>query len=108
MDEKDKRSDKNQGKHDLDADTATPLCPNRNELPTSRKPVSQTDLARGIRQALITATLREGFRVAFQTLMENFFGVDVDIDPQPLALPEVEDLFDDIDVVEPMETPDPE
>lgn len=82
--------------------------PSEAEVKAPRKTVSQFDLAKGLRQAIITAGLREGFRMAFQATMSTLFGVEVDVEPQTLELPEVADLFDDIDVIEPTENADPE
>ncbi len=78
------------------------------EVKAPRKTVSQVDFAKGLRQAVITAGLREGFRMAFKAMIDALFGVEIDVKPQILELPEVADLFDGIDVVEPMENADPE
>ena len=82
--------------------------PSEAEVKAPRKTVSQIDFAKGLRQAIITAGLREGFRMAFKATMSTLFGVEIDVEPQTLELPEVDDLFDDIDVIEPTENADPE
>jgi len=78
------------------------------EVKVPRKTISQVDFAKGLRQAVITAGLREGFRMAFKAATEALFGIEVDVEPRSLELPEVDDLFEDIDVIEPMESADPE
>lgn len=79
----------------------------KREVETPSKKVSQTENAKALRRAILTATLREGFRAVLGAMMDAI-GVDIGFKTETLELPEVDDLFDDIEVTEPMENADPE
>ena len=77
------------------------------DVATPSKKVSQTDFAKGLRRAILTSALREGFRSVLGAMMDAI-GVDFDFKPETMELPEIDDLFDDIEVTEPTENADPE
>ena len=82
--------------------------PSQDRVKRPAQKVSQKDFAKSLRQAILQAGLREGFRMGVKAMMDTLFGVEIDVEPQEQNLPEVDDLFDDVEVIEPSEHADPE